>query len=84
MLYLLDTNVVSMLDRRRHVHAPAPIAWLERLGEQSHRQPIGLADLIIAATAARHGLVLLTRNMSELGRLGIAVRDPFEELPAGT
>jgi len=55
-----------------------------RLGEQSHRQPIGLADLIIAATAVRHGLVLLTRNMGELGRLGIAVRDPFVELPADT
>jgi predicted nucleic acid-binding protein len=145
-VYLLDTNVVSMLDPRRHAHAPALIAWLERngaslflsvltiaemdagilklrregkaaradelsglvqgiladfddrvlpvdaetarhvarLGEQSHRQPIGLADLIIAATAVRHGLVLLTRNMGELGRLGIAVRDPFVELPADT
>ena len=145
-MYLLDTNVVSMLDPRRHAHAPALIAWLERngaslflsvltiaeidagilklrregkaaradelsglvkailmdfddrvlpvdaetarhvarLGEQSHRQPIGLADLIIAATAVRHGLILLTRNMSELGRLGIAARDPFAELPADT
>lgn len=143
-MYLLDTNVVSMLDPRRHARAPALIAWLERngaslflsvltiaemdagiltlrregkiaraeelsglvrtiladfddrvlavdadtarhvarLGEHSHRQPIGLADLIIAATAMRHGLVLLTRNMSELGRLGIAARDPFVELPA--
>lgn len=141
--YLLDTNVVSMLDPRRHVHAPDLIDWLERngsrlflsvltiaemgagilklrrdgkiaradelsvlvqailtdfddrvlpvdtetarhvarLGEQSHRQPIGLPDLIVAATAVRHGLVLLTRNMSELGRLGIAAHDPFVELP---
>jgi predicted nucleic acid-binding protein len=145
-VYLLDTNIVSMLDPRRHAQAPALIAWLERngtslflsvltiaemdagilklrregktaradelsalvqailadfddrvlpvdaetarhvarLGEQSHRQPIGLADLIIAATAVRHGLVLLTRNMSELGRLGIAARDPFMELPPET
>ena len=143
-MYLLDTNVVSMLDPRRHAQAPALIDWLERngaslflsvlaiteidagilklrrggktaradelsdlvqailadfedrvlavdsetarhvarLGEQSHRQPIGLADLIIAATAVRHGLVLLTRNMGELGRLGIPAHDPFVELPA--
>ena len=142
-MYLLDTNVVSMLDARRHEHAPALIEWLDRngaslflsvmtvaemdagvlklrrqrkskradelaglvtsiltdfgdrvlpvdtetarhvarLGEQSHRQPISLADLIIAATAARHGLVLLTRNLAELGRLGIAARDPFVSLP---
>ncbi len=143
-MYLLDTNIVSMLDPRRHALAPALIDWLERngaslflsvvtitemdagilklrrdgkiaradelsglvqailadfddrvlpvdtetahhvarLGEQSYRQPIGLADLIIAATAVRHGLILLTRNMGELGRLGIAARDPFVELPA--
>jgi len=142
-MYLLDTNIVSMLDPRRHAQAPALIDWLERngsrlflsvmtiiemdagilklrrerkakradqlgdlvasiltefgervlavdtetarhvarLGEMTHRQPVALADLIIAATAVRHGLVLLTHNMAELGRLGIAVRDPLVELP---
>jgi hypothetical protein len=142
-MYLLDTNVVSMLDPRRRAQAPALIDWLDRngaglflsvvtiaeieagilklrrerkaarateldglveailadfgdrvlpvdtqtaqhlarLGERSHRQPISLADLLIAATAVRHGLVLLTRNMSELGRLRIGARDPFAALP---
>jgi toxin FitB len=142
-MYLLDTNIVSMLDPRRHVHTPALIEWLDRngsslflsvitiaemeagilklrrnrktkradqlaslvtsiltefgdrvlevdietarhvarLGEKTHRQPIALPDLIIAATAVRHGLILLTHNMAELGRLGIAARDPLAELP---
>lgn len=142
-MYLLDTNIVSMLDPRRHAQAPALIDWLERngaslflsvmtiaemdagilklrrerkakradqiaglvasiltefgervlavdtetarhvarLGEMTHRQPVALPDLIIAATAVRHGLVLLTHNVTELGRLGIAVRDPVVELP---
>ncbi len=53
---------------------------IARLGELVHRQPVALPDLIIAATAVRHELVL-TRNMSELGRLGIGARDPFIELP---
>jgi toxin FitB len=141
--YLLDTNIVSMLDPRRHSQAPALIDWLDRngaslflsvmtvieidagilklrregkteradelenlvtviladfgdrvlpidtdtgrhvarLGELIHRQPIALPDLIIAAAAVHHGLVLLTRNMSEFGRLGIAARDPFVDLP---
>jgi len=141
--YLLDTNIVSMLDPRRHAQAPALIDWLSRngaslflsvmtvaeidtgilklrrerkakraaelenllttiladftdrvlpvdsdtarqiarLGELVYRQPIALPDLIIAATAVRHGLILLTRNMSELGRLGISARDPFVDLP---
>ena len=30
--YLLDTNVVSMLDPRRQAHAPGLIDWLDRNG----------------------------------------------------
>jgi len=52
-----------------------------RLAESVHRQPIGLPDLFIAATAVRHGLVLLTRNLGEIGRLGLAALDPFGDLP---
>jgi predicted nucleic acid-binding protein len=143
MPYLLDTNIVAMLDPRRRDRESALIAWLERngagvflsvmtiaemdtgvlklrrarktsradqlaglmasiltdfgdrvlpldletarhvarLAEATHRQPVALADLIIAATAVRHGLVLLTRNLKEIGRLGIGARDPLVELP---
>jgi predicted nucleic acid-binding protein len=143
-MYLLDTNIVSMLDPRRSGHAPGLLEWLERngaslfisvmtiaemdsgvfklrregknqradeiaelvaailtdfgnrvlamdvqtarhlarLGEITYRQPVGLPDLIIAATAARHGLTVLTRNISEFGRLGVPAHDPFSELPA--
>ena len=142
-MYLLDTNVVSMLDPRRHAAAPALIDWLERngaslylsvmtitemdagvlklrreakrqradeiaglvtailadfsdrvlpvdleaarilaqLGEATHRQPIELPDLIIAATAARHDLVVLTRNIAHFARLNVQARDPFVDLP---
>jgi toxin FitB len=31
-LYLLDTNIVSMLDPRRREHAPELVDWLERNG----------------------------------------------------
>ena len=129
-VYLLDTNIVSMLDPRRRAPAPALIEWLERNGaslflsvititeldagvlklrreskvkradglsghgnidpdgfrgsgvadrcrnsppyraawrKQPFRQPVALADLTIAATAARHGLIVLTPNMGEFG-----------------
>jgi len=141
--YLLDTNIVSMLDPRRRAQAPMLIGWLDRnggslflsvmtvaemaagilklkrerkakraaelenllariladftdrvlpidsdtahqiarLGERVYRQPVALPDLIIAATAVRHGLTLLTRNMGEFGRLGISARDPVVDLP---
>src|SRR5262245_12993789 len=142
-MYLLDTNIVAMLDSRRHAVAPNVTAWLQRngaslfvsvmtitemeagvlklrrekkferadeidrlvtailsefadrvltvdletarhvasLGELTYRQPVSLPDLIIAATAVRHGLTVLTRNMKEYGRLGVAARDPFIALP---
>jgi len=142
-MYLLDTNIVSMLDPRRRQHAPELIAWLDRngaslfmsvmtiaemdsgvlklrregkteradeiarlvtailtdfgdrvlaidietarhvarLGAATYQQPVALPDQIIAATASRHGLVVLTRNLSEFGRFSVPARDPFVELP---
>ena len=142
-MYLLDTNVVSMLDPRRQEHAPKLIEWLSqngaslflsvmtvtemdagvlklrregkheradqiaglvtailtdfadrvlaidletsrhiaKLGEATYRQPVALPDLIIAATAVRHGLIVLTRNMSEFGRLAVPAIDPLAKLP---
>lgn len=141
--YLLDTNVVSMLDPRRHRQAPGLIDWLDRngarlflsvmtitemdsgvaklrrekkharadeiaglvtsiltdfedrilpvdidtarqiarLGAETHRKPVALADLIIAATAGRHGLVVLTRNLKDFARLSVEAIDPFAKLP---
>ena len=142
-MYLLDTNVVSILDPRRHQHEPALVAWLDRngasvflsvmtitemdsgvlklrregkperadeitrlvsailtefgdrvlpmdvdtarhlarLGAETYQQPVALPDLIIAATAARHGLTVLTRNMKDFARLSVKALDPFKELP---
>jgi toxin FitB len=41
----------------------------------------GLADVIIAATAKRHGLTVLTRNIRHLEPLDVPVVDPFVKLP---
>jgi predicted nucleic acid-binding protein len=61
------------IDTARHV---------ARLSAETYQQPVALPHLIIAATAVRHGLIVLTRNLSEFGRLGVPARDPFVELPA--
>ena len=44
----------------------------------------GFADLIIAATARSHGLIILTRNTRHFEPLGVPTLNPFERLPAGT
>lgn len=38
-------------------------------------------DIVIAATAAVHGMPLLTRNLRHFGAAGIAVLDPFSTPP---
>ena len=38
----------------------------------------GFADIAIAATAAAHDLILLTRNVRHFAPLRVAFRDPFE------
>jgi len=43
----------------------------------------GFADLIIAATARSHGLIILTRNTRHFEPLGLPTLNPFERLPAG-
>src|SRR5260370_39825926 len=41
----------------------------------------GLADVIVAATAQRHELTILSRNVRHIEPLGVAVIDPFVKLP---
>jgi predicted nucleic acid-binding protein len=36
------------------------------------------ADMLIAATAAHHGLVLVTRNVRDFAGCGVSLLDPFE------
>jgi predicted nucleic acid-binding protein len=39
------------------------------------------ADLQIAATALEHGLTVVTRNVSDFSRAGVATLDPFKAPP---
>ncbi len=134
-MYLLDTNIISLLDPRRRAHNAQLVDWIEangaslylsvmtiteldagvlklrsenkharadeiaalinailadfgarilpmdletarhlaRLSAHTWQQPVALPDLIIAATAVRHGLIVVTRNVREFERLGVGV-----------
>ena len=43
----------------------------------------GFADVIIAATARRHGLTILSRNERHFAPMDMTVINPFERLPPG-
>ncbi len=42
----------------------------------------GMEDAMIAATAERHGLIVLTRNLADIAPMGVPCLDPFADLPA--
>ncbi len=43
----------------------------------------GFEDIAIAATAATHGMTVLTANSRHFAPLGVPVANPLKELPAG-
>lgn len=144
-MFLLDTDVVSVLAPQRHQSFPALVQWLHERSDELHLSAVtiaeveagaarlrrtgasgkaakigrwidaiealfsarilafdtavariagqlhdraraagiepGFADIAIAATAERHGLTLLTRNVRHFAPLGVSWHDPFAALP---
>ena len=54
-------------------------ALFDRARGQGHAP--GLADIIVAATAQRHSLTILSRYVRHFTPLGVPVIDPFANLP---
>ncbi|RZM94775.1 VapC toxin family PIN domain ribonuclease [Bradyrhizobium genosp. SA-3] len=54
-----------------------------QLSDRAHGQghAPGFADIVIAATARQHALTILSRSAKHFVPLGVAVLDPFGELP---
>jgi predicted nucleic acid-binding protein len=78
----LETVLHLYGDRILAFDAPAARiagAISDRARGQGHAP--GFADLIIAATAQRHGLTLLSRNLKHFEPFGVPVLDPFVALP---
>jgi len=48
---------------------------------RSRGNTVGFADLAIGATAQRHALTVLTRNLEHFAALGVPAHDPIAALP---
>jgi predicted nucleic acid-binding protein len=70
---------VLVLYRERIV--PFDLGTARRWGTLSAALGNDSADLMIAATALEHGLTVVTRNISDFARTGVAVLDPFSRPP---
>ena len=60
------------------VDAAVAEAW----GRMSAARSVPVVDALLAATASVHGLVLVTRNVADVGGLGARVLDPFAATPS--
>lgn len=56
------------------------MTWGELMGDALRNgRPKPLVDAQIAATALRHGMTLVTRNMRDMADFGVVLFNPFEE-----
>jgi len=56
-------------------------ALMDRARSRGHSP--GFADVAIAATARRHDLTILSRNVRDFAPMDVRVIDPFATLPSG-
>ncbi len=56
---------------------PVDTAIARHWGELSATRPLPVVDTVIAATALRHGLTLVTRNTRDVAATGVAVVNPW-------
>jgi toxin FitB len=62
--------------------ATAEIAGaLSDLAQRGRGHGPGFADVAIAATARRHDLTILSRNVRHFAAMDVVIVDPFQELP---
>jgi predicted nucleic acid-binding protein len=61
-------------DRILPITAEVAAEW----GRRNVPDPIPVVDGLMAATAAVHGLTLVTRNTADMSRTGATVLDPFD------
>lgn len=69
----LDRTVMLFSDRLLPFAAEDARIWGRLSAEIGHNG----ADLMIAASALRHGAVVVTGNVSDFAPTGVAVEDPF-------
>ncbi|MBA4033482.1 MAG: VapC toxin family PIN domain ribonuclease [Bradyrhizobium sp.] len=83
-----SSHLASWLETVLHLYGDrvlvfdAPVARIAgAISDRARGQAPGFADIVIGATAQRHGLTVLSRNTRHFEPLGVAVLDPFAALP---
>ena len=56
---------------------PVDDAVADEWGRMTAIRPLSTIDALLAATAKRHGMTLVTRNVADVAGLGASILDPF-------
>ena len=83
-MFLLDTDVLSELRRSRRDRNV--VAWISDVTAADLFLSVVTIgeielDLAIAATALEHGLIVVTRNVSDFEPTGVPTLNPFNARP---
>jgi predicted nucleic acid-binding protein len=65
----------SFGDRILPITQEVALEW----GRLNASDPLPVVDGLLAATASVHGLTLVTRNVTDVARTGVALLNPFED-----
>ena len=57
---------------------PITLSVAEEWGRLNRGRTLPVVDSLLAATARVHGLTLVTRNVADIAKTGVACLDPFE------
>jgi toxin FitB len=79
---VLERWLAGLLDAYRDRILPVTSDVAEEWGRMNASpQPLPIVDGLMAATAKVHRLTLVTRNVADVERSGVAVVNPFEARP---
>jgi toxin FitB len=77
-VWLDEVLIPQFTHRLLPIDAAVARRWGERTAAaRAGNTPVGAVDMLIAATAAQHGLAVATRNGRDFAQQGVAVVDPW-------
>jgi hypothetical protein len=75
--------LTAWLERLRHDHSDRILPISDRValewGRLAAERPRGMADGLIAATAAVHGKIIVTRNVADFADIRVPVINPWDQ-----
>ncbi len=79
----LDSWLHAMVTAFGHRILPITVEIAQEWGRLNSRDPLPVADSLMAATARVHDLIVVTRNTTDYADTGVTVFNPFTAHPTG-